>query len=1459
MMIAPSLPHFLFSLISISLLFSASLSGSTLPSGFADERLAMGLDGTSIAWAPDGRIFVTQKKGIISIVKNGALLPAPFLDMQSNVDNYNERGLQSIVLDPNFHLNGYVYVYYAVKGHNRNRVSRFTASGDRAVKDSEVVLLNLDVITASIHNGGALFFKGGKLFVATGDGGTSNRAQSLSTLMGKVLRMNADGSIPQDNPFYTSLAGNFRLIYAMGFRNPFRAAVQRGTERVFINDVGTSSWEEVNELAEGKNYGWPLIEGVRTTQPLPANYQDPVYAYPHSEGCSVAGAAFYNPENPLFPSKYRGKYFFGDYCKGYIKVLDPDTGEVIETFATNIYRPISFTIASNGDFYYLSRGGLNGGSSTANTESCCAEVWRIRYTGSKAPTISAHPISVDATLGEEVVFVAAASGEAPLRYQWQRNRVDIAGATLSRYEISSVRSEDNGSRYRLIVSNTFGSAISNEATLTVSDDAGPIVQIVTPAEGFHYTAGEPLQFSGTATDAEDGTLPPQAYTWEIVFHHATHTHPAMPPTSGITGGAYPLSSSHEPAPDVWYRIYLTVKDADGNETTVFRDVHPVLADVTLTTNPAGLTLLLDGSLVTTPYTFNGVAGITRLIEAPASQPLGGVTYNFSNWSDGGAILHEISTPAISTTITATYRTEGASTGGLQAEVWAAISGTNISAIPLNSEPSSIRDLAVFEAPANIDDNYGTRIRGFIRPPVSGNYTFWISGNDRTELWLSTDGNAGNKKLIASAERYTNVRQWDKYATQKSSPIALQANQRYYIEALHKEGVGSDHVAVGWQLPDGTLERPIPGMRLLPFDDSGGGVATPTVTITNPEDGETFTAPASVNITAHASTSEGSIAKVEFYNGTTKLGQDATAPYSFSWNNVGEGSYSLSAKAIDQEGQSSTSSVQILVTGAEGCAGAGTIKREIWTGLPGKEISTIPLSSEPSSISVLASFEGPANIDDHYGTRIRGYICPPASGNYTFWISGNDRTELWLSTNMNAGNKRLIASAEGYTDARQWNKYASQRSSPIALQANQRYYIEALHKEGVGSDHIAVGWQLPDGTFERPIPGMRLIPYDGSGGSTATPIVSIASPDNGETFTAPASIGIVANASISGGSIVKVEFYNGSAKIGEDATSPYSYTWSKVSAGDYTLRAKAIGNNGTAATTSVNISVTSSACAGSGTILREVWNNVQYNDVASIPLDRSPDGITELTLFENPRNAGDQYGTRVRGYLCVPETGAYTFWISSNDHSELWLSTTREPDNKIRIAHITGHTNVLQWDKFPSQRSAAVNLVGGQQYYIEALHKEGVGSDHMAVGWQLPDGTLERPIPGSRLSPVESQAMVMNAFASDPVFIESQARTADNMMASEGLKTERELHIYPNPASKGVSTLMISGLEGMGDDESEGKIEIQRMTGEIVYSVKFTCGDCSDYSIGLKEDYSPGVYLVNVIANGRRASRRLFIK
>jgi chitodextrinase len=756
------------------------------------------------------------------------------------------------------------------------------------------------------------------------------------------------------------------------------------------------------------------------------------------------------------------------------------------------------------------------------------------------------------------------------------------------------------------------------------------------------------------------------------------------------------------------------------------------------------------------------------------------------------------------------------------------------------------------APRTQEEYFNFEFTGYLYIQKAGSYYFYINSDDGSRLYI--DG-----KQVVDFDGLHGKSGSNEGFGVRSAAIQLSAGP-HDIRVIFFENISGQYLSVAYQGADtDNAKKYIPDAALTSGEPAASGNNSPSVNITNPKDGQQFAAPASISLTATASDSDGSVSKVEFYNGDTKLGEDATSPYSFTWSNVPEGKYSVIAKAIDNSGNSATDAVDITVDGGSGvsCASAGSIQVETWTGISGKDISSIPVNSSPSSVSNLTIFETPAKIGDNYGSRVRGYICVPATGNYTFWIASDDTGELWLSTDENPGNKVRIAYVSGWTYSRQWDKYGTQRSASVSLVGGRKYYIEALLKEASGGDHVAVGWQLPNGTLERPIPGMRLIPFEGSGGSTATPMVTITNPDDGETFTAPASIDITATASVSEGSIAKVEFYNGTSKLAEDATAPYAYAWTNVSAGNYTLRVKAIDNTGSSKTTSVDVSVSSggtSACTGNGTILREVWTGIQYNDVASIPLNTAPDGTSELTLFEGPTNAGDHYGARVSGYICVPATGAYTFWISSNDHSELWLSTDEDPGKKVRIAFVDKYTNVRQWDKYTTQQSSPVQLVQGRRYYIEALHKEGVGSDHMAVGWQLPNGNLERPIPGSRLSPSQAQTMAMTSFAAEPMMMESGTMTDDT---SENI--ESTLQVFPNPAQSDIPALTISGY-GKGNQSFTGTVEVQRITGETVYSSDFSCGgNCDGYSIPVNGELTPGLYLINVTTNGSRMSKRLLVK
>ncbi|HKZ00973.1 MAG TPA: PQQ-dependent sugar dehydrogenase [Pyrinomonadaceae bacterium] len=334
--------------------------GAALPSGFIETQISGLSEPTAMAINADGRIFVCQQTGALRVIKNGVLLPAPFLSV--TVDSSGERGLLGVAFDPNFEVNHWVYVYYTVPAPVHNRVSRFTASvtnPDVAAAGSETILLELNNLSATNHNGGALHFgPDGKLYIATGENAISSNSQSLSNVLGKILRLNPDPNnlIPSDNPFFATASGNNRSIWALGLRNPFTFTFQPGTGRMHINDVGQSAWEEVNVGSAGSNFGWPNCEGTCNS----TGVTNPLYQYANDAAtCAITGGAFYNPTSTNFPAEYVGKYFLADFCAGWIKYFDPQNAPsagAASTFANGIAAPVDLQVANDGSLYYLARG-----------------------------------------------------------------------------------------------------------------------------------------------------------------------------------------------------------------------------------------------------------------------------------------------------------------------------------------------------------------------------------------------------------------------------------------------------------------------------------------------------------------------------------------------------------------------------------------------------------------------------------------------------------------------------------------------------------------------------------------------------------------------------------------------------------------------------------------------------------------------------------------------------------------------------------------------------------------------------------------------------------------------------------------------------------------------------------------------------------------------------------------------
>jgi glucose/arabinose dehydrogenase len=241
----------------------------------------------------------------------------------------------------------------------------------------------------------------GKLYIGSGDQELWDIARDPGSPFGKILRINSDGSIPADNPWADSLQGTARAIWAGGFRNPFKLGVDRATGRVFANDVGWSTYEEVNLVQGGRQFGWALEEGPSSDSLSP--YVQPLFAYPHGPDCAVMGGDTYRPEVPKLPAAYVGKFFFADFCSGLVRALDPETG-IAQVIGRGISYPIDLAFNRQGDLYYISRG-----YATGMTLAGVSAVWKVAFGDSTNSGSGVRPDSRRTSAADGATFVGGLS------------------------------------------------------------------------------------------------------------------------------------------------------------------------------------------------------------------------------------------------------------------------------------------------------------------------------------------------------------------------------------------------------------------------------------------------------------------------------------------------------------------------------------------------------------------------------------------------------------------------------------------------------------------------------------------------------------------------------------------------------------------------------------------------------------------------------------------------------------------------------------------------------------------------------------------------------------------------------------------------------------------------------------------------------------------------------------------
>ena len=299
-----------------------------------------------IAFAPDGRSFVTERGGNLRVIENGILNPEPIKIL--DVSGF-EGGLLGIALDPNFEENHHIYLYYTYNDFfsTYNKLSRFTESNNE-LSDELILLDKID--GGSIHDGGRIKFgPDGMLYVTTGEAGIPDRAQDLNSLGGKILRINPDGTIPDDNPFENS------PVYSYGHRNPQGLDWDPVTGKLIISEHGPSgergfAHDEINVIEPGKNYGWPKVVGDETDP----RYTNPIL-HTGDETWAPSGASFYNSDN--IP-EWENKYFIATLRGNHLRMLDLDieNNEVISSealFQGEFGRLRDARVGPDGNLYIL--------------------------------------------------------------------------------------------------------------------------------------------------------------------------------------------------------------------------------------------------------------------------------------------------------------------------------------------------------------------------------------------------------------------------------------------------------------------------------------------------------------------------------------------------------------------------------------------------------------------------------------------------------------------------------------------------------------------------------------------------------------------------------------------------------------------------------------------------------------------------------------------------------------------------------------------------------------------------------------------------------------------------------------------------------------------------------------------------------------------------------------------------
>ncbi len=665
---------------------SGSAAAAAAPTVLSDSVVVPGLAyPTAFAWTPDGRLIVTEDAGTVRVVRGGTLRARPALDLRSRVCESAERGLVGVAVDPQFTTNHFIYLYWTHDVHGfcgqggadapENRVTRHVlGNDDLVVPGSERVLIDHLPSLRWYHQAGDLHFGADSLlYVSVGDNmcsvsdpskcaGLNTNARRLDLPLGKILRITRDGQVPSSNPYVGAArarrctapsgpqpgTGPCTEIFASGLRNPFRFAQRPGTNRFFVNDVGQDTWEEVDDLVAGADYGWNVREGRcatgSTTNCGPTPYRNPVHVYPHSSGCSAVTGGVFVPSG-AWPAPYSGSYLYSDYTCRAIFRLVPDGAE-------------SFTrvrvMPTVGAPVGLSFGPWAGGKTLYYVDYLNGAVHRVVLGDHNTRPVASFAHRPD---GLTVRFDAAASyepdvGDRITSYRWRFG--DGTGATTTTPTVTHTYASKRAYDATLTVTDTHGAVSAPAALQALAGQHPPALAITSPAATARFAVGDAVRIAGAASDAEDGALPGTRIRWTVMLRHADHVHPFLGPVAGPSVNlTYPSPENLLAAQNSSLRVTAEVTDGSGLTTRVTRDLLPRTVTLSFTTSPVGGSLVIGGRTHRTPVSVVAWVGQVVPIAAP-DQTISSAAYVFASWSDGGAQAHTVTAPGAARSWTARF-------------------------------------------------------------------------------------------------------------------------------------------------------------------------------------------------------------------------------------------------------------------------------------------------------------------------------------------------------------------------------------------------------------------------------------------------------------------------------------------------------------------------------------------------------------------------------------------------------------------------------------------------------------------------------------------------------------------------------------------------------------------------------------------------------------------------------------